>query len=50
VRENIVLSCERCNSSKSDSDMEEWYVKQEFYDDGRKERIDRWLKKMVQRL
>ena len=31
MRENIVPSCDRCNSSKSDSDMEEWYVKQEFY-------------------
>lgn len=44
VRENIVPSCVRCNSSKSDSNMEEWYVKQKFYSDDRKERIDRWLK------
>ena len=44
VRENIVPSCERCNSSKSDSDMEEWYVKQEFYSDDRKKRIDMWIK------
>ncbi len=50
VRENIVPSCVRCNSSKSDNDMEEWYVKQKFYSDDRKERIDRWLEKMAQRL
>ena len=50
VKRNIVPACERCNSSKSNDDMEEWYVKQEFYNDSRKERIDRWLKKNIQRL
>ena len=42
VRENIVPSCVRCNSSKSDSDFEEWYVKQKFYSDDRKDKIIRW--------
>jgi len=44
VRENIVPSCERCNSSKSGSDFEEWYVKQEFYSDDRMKKIDKWIK------
>ena len=44
IRENIISACKRCNSSKSDSDFEEWYVKQEFYSDERKKRIDKWIK------
>lgn len=43
VRRNVIPACERCNSSKSNDDMDEWYVKQKFYNDDRKERIDRWL-------
>ena len=44
VRENIVPSCERCNSSKSDSDMEEWYVRQPFYSADRLARIYNWIR------
>ena len=43
VRENIVPSCERCNSSKSDSDMEEWYSKQSFYSTDRLTKIYNWI-------
>lgn len=49
-RANIIPACTRCNSSKANHDLDEWYVKQEFYNDGRKERIDRWLEKTVQGL
>ena len=43
VRENIVPSCERCNSSKSDSDMEEWYSRQSFYSTDRLTKIYNWI-------
>ena len=41
-RANIIPACTRCNSSKSDSDMEEWYMKQIFYNEGRMDKIRRW--------
>ncbi len=44
VRENIVPACERCNSSKSDSDMVEWYSRQPFYSTNRLTRIYNWIK------
>jgi len=47
VRENIVVSCARCNSSKSDSDMEEWYVRQQFYSEERMNKINGWCNKEV---
>ena len=47
VRENIVPSCARCNSSKSDSDMEEWYVRQQFYSEERMNKINDWCNKEV---
>ena len=44
VRENIVPSCARCNSSKSDNDMEEWYSRQPFYSADRLARIYNWIR------
>ena len=39
-----VIPCERSiNSSKSNSDMEEWYRKQRFFDEKRLEKIKRWI-------
>ena len=37
--DNIIPSCKSCNSSKHTSDMEEWYVKHEHYDEGRLNKI-----------
>ncbi len=31
VYENLLLACWKCNSSKRDKDMEEWYRRQDFY-------------------
>jgi 5-methylcytosine-specific restriction endonuclease McrA len=44
-KSNIIPACKRCNSAKSDEDLADWYPRQKFYDEGRKERIDRWLNK-----
>lgn len=42
ARENIIPVCQKCNSSKSDEDFEEWYSKQDFYDTDRVAKIRRW--------
>ena len=44
VRHNVIPACERCNSSKSDSDFEEWYSRQPFYSTDRLARIYNWIK------
>lgn len=43
VRENIIPACTRCNCAKSNREMEKWYARQSFYDDGRLKRIREWL-------
>src|SRR5690606_38665285 len=43
VRNNIIPSCTRCNSSKSDEDMLPWYTKQGFYDEDRLKVIEEWI-------
>lgn len=40
---NAVPSCQRCNSGKHESDLDEWYKKQEFYDETRYEKIIWWI-------
>lgn len=39
---NIVPACSRCNSSKQDEDIKEWYMKQEFFSQERLNRIFKW--------
>lgn len=50
VKHNIVPACPACNSSKSDSDFEEWYDNYKYFNADRKERINRWLEKTARRL
>jgi hypothetical protein len=45
TRDNIVPACGKCNSSKRNSNMEEWYHKQEFFDMRKLDRIYRWIGK-----
>lgn len=49
VKDNTIPCCARCNSSKNDSHFEEWYMKQDFYEEGRKARIWDYVK-MIQLL
>lgn len=39
---NIVPACQRCNSSKQDNDIKEWYMKQEFFSQERLNKIFKW--------
>lgn len=41
-RHNIVPACSKCNSSKSNHEMVEWFKKQKFYSEGRLELILKW--------
>ena len=45
VKQNIVPACRKCNSQKSNHNMEEWYSKQAFFDDERYNKILEWINK-----
>jgi len=49
IKNNTIPCCTRCNSSKNDSNFEEWYRKQEFYSEKRESRICDYIK-MIQLL
>ncbi len=38
-KKNIIPSCRSCNSSKANKDFDEWYPKQEYYNEDRKIKI-----------
>jgi hypothetical protein len=40
---NCVPSCKRCNTSKHQFDIEEWYKKQEFFSEEKLDKIYKWL-------
>ena len=40
---NIVPACQSCNSSKSDNNMESWYLSQQFYKKERLSKINAYL-------
>lgn len=42
--ENIIPACGSCNSSKQDHNMEEWYRKQEYFDEERLSKIYKYIK------
>lgn len=42
IKKNIVPACPRCNSSKGDSDLDEWYPKQDFYNEAKMVKIRMW--------
>jgi 5-methylcytosine-specific restriction endonuclease McrA len=41
-RNNIVPACSRCNSSKSNTELTEWYSKRKFYSPERLELVLSW--------
>lgn len=47
TRSNIIPGCVRCNSSKSDSDLREWYLRQKFYKEARYELILGWCEQWI---
>lgn len=42
-RNNLVPACRRCNASKASYKLEEWYCKQEFFNQARMDRINNWV-------
>lgn len=44
TRTNIIPSCERCNFSKGNKELVDWYHAQEFYSKKRLDKILRWCK------
>lgn len=40
---NCIPACKVCNASKSTITLEEWYPKQDFYNNDRYEKINQWL-------
>lgn len=44
TRENIVPACGRCNGSKSNHNIVDWFRKQKFFSEERLELIKRWTK------
>lgn len=45
IKQNVVPACPKCNSSKSNHNMEEWYSKQEYFDDDKYNKILEWMNK-----
>jgi len=46
-RNNLVPACRRCNAAKASSPMEEWYRKQEFFNEIRLQRLKSWMDQEV---
>lgn len=46
VKENVITACSVCNSSKGNTDLDEWYPEQEFYS----EETHRMIKKQLEEL
>ncbi len=44
VKTNIIPSCRSCNSSKNKYEFENWYAKQQFYDEDKKQKIKNYIK------
>jgi len=47
TKNNIIPACGSCNSSKCNRDFEEWYPKQEFYDEEKSIYIIDFLNEMI---
>ncbi len=43
IKNNIVPACRSCNSSKNKYDFNDWYAKQEFHSENRKQRINNYI-------
>lgn len=44
VRTNIIPACSKCNSSKSNFDVVDWFRRQKFFSPERLELIKQWIK------
>jgi hypothetical protein len=44
---NLLPSCQRCNSNKGSIKMETWYVTQAFYCESRMAKIQQWINREV---
>jgi hypothetical protein len=43
-RNNLIPACKRCNSNKASSNIEEWFLKQDFFNQARMNKIKSWMK------
>jgi 5-methylcytosine-specific restriction endonuclease McrA len=43
-RHNLLPACKRCNANKASSDMETWYIQQDFFTQEKLDRIKSWMK------
>lgn len=43
TKSNIIPACKRCNTSKSNRNLNDWYKKQEFYNEEKLEKILDWI-------
>lgn len=41
--ENCIPACKKCNTSKHTENMEEWYKRQEFFNEDKLNKIHKWL-------
>jgi 5-methylcytosine-specific restriction endonuclease McrA len=46
-RNNLLPSCQRCNSNKGSLSMIEWYSKQKFFSQEKLNKIQEWIEKEV---
>lgn len=42
-RHNLIPACKRCNANKGSSEMEAWYLKQDFFSQENLDRIKAWM-------
>lgn len=43
---NVLCACESCNRSKAHFDWEQWYLKQDFFEQKRYDDINEWIGQM----
>lgn len=43
TKNNIVPACRSCNSSKNNRELDEWYIKKDFYSKERENKIFKWV-------
>lgn len=41
--QNVICSCLSCNGSKANTEWEEWYLNQDFFQEANKRRIQDWI-------
>jgi 5-methylcytosine-specific restriction endonuclease McrA len=46
-RHNLLPACRRCNAGKASYSMEEWYRKQDYFNEIRLQKINAWMEQEV---